>query len=173
MRNLELYLADLKSTEKNTIETVEKSLTDMYIRLVRLYPCLSLLDIYSDSDVWNKYEFKKNIYQEQIVEATFYYINNEVCCISTPTYKMKCSSYENVCGQRPMLYSLLYVCVPCIYVYPIKSSISFADHVKHTANYHPGFSCYWNTHIFQHMCFLLYYKYVLSSESDMLIQEEY
>ena len=41
MKNLEWYLADLKSTEKNTIETVEKSLTDMFIRLVRIYPCLS------------------------------------------------------------------------------------------------------------------------------------
>ena len=40
MQNLEWYLADLKSTGKNTIETVEKSLTDMYIRLVRIYPCL-------------------------------------------------------------------------------------------------------------------------------------
>ena len=34
MQNLEWYLADLKSTGKNTIETVEKSLTDMFIRLV-------------------------------------------------------------------------------------------------------------------------------------------
>ena len=41
MQNLEWYLADLKSTGKNTIETVEKSLTDMFIRLVRIYPCLS------------------------------------------------------------------------------------------------------------------------------------
>ena len=40
MQNLELYLADLKSTGKNTIETVEKSLTDMFIRLVKIYPCL-------------------------------------------------------------------------------------------------------------------------------------
>ena len=40
MLNLEWYLADLKSTGKNTIETVEKSLTDMFIRLVRIYPCL-------------------------------------------------------------------------------------------------------------------------------------
>ena len=40
MQNLEWYLADLKSTGKNTIETVEKSLTDMFIRLVRIYPCL-------------------------------------------------------------------------------------------------------------------------------------
>ena len=40
MGNLEWYLADLKSTGKNTIETVEKSLTDMFIRLVRIYPCL-------------------------------------------------------------------------------------------------------------------------------------
>ena len=40
MQNLEWYLADLKSTEKNTIETVDKSLTDMFIRLVRIYPCL-------------------------------------------------------------------------------------------------------------------------------------
>ena len=40
MQNLEWYLADLKSTRKNTIETVEKSLTDMFIRLVRIYPCL-------------------------------------------------------------------------------------------------------------------------------------
>ena len=39
-QNLEWYLADLKSTGKNTIETVEKSLTDMFIRLVRIYPCL-------------------------------------------------------------------------------------------------------------------------------------
>ena len=42
MQNLEWYLADLKSTGKNTIETVEKSLTDMFIRLVRIYPCLYL-----------------------------------------------------------------------------------------------------------------------------------
>ena len=40
MQNLEWYLADLKSTGKNTVETVEKSLTDMFIRLVRIYPCL-------------------------------------------------------------------------------------------------------------------------------------
>ena len=40
MQNLEWYLADLKSTGKNTMETVEKSLTDMFIRLVRIYPCL-------------------------------------------------------------------------------------------------------------------------------------
>ena len=40
MQNIEWYLADLKSTGKNTIETVEKSLTDMFIRLVRIYPCL-------------------------------------------------------------------------------------------------------------------------------------
>ena len=42
MLNLEWYLADLKSTGKNTIETVEKSLTDMFIRLVRIYPCLEV-----------------------------------------------------------------------------------------------------------------------------------
>ena len=42
MQNLEWYLADLKSTGKNTIETVEKSLTDMFIRLIRIYPCLLL-----------------------------------------------------------------------------------------------------------------------------------
>ena len=40
MQNFEWYLADLKSTGKNTIETAEKSLTDMFIRLVRIYPCL-------------------------------------------------------------------------------------------------------------------------------------
>ena len=40
MQNLEWYLADLKSTGKNTIETVVKKLTDMFIRLVRIYPCL-------------------------------------------------------------------------------------------------------------------------------------
>ena len=40
MQNLDWYLADLKSTGKNTIETVEKSLTDMFIRFVRIYPCL-------------------------------------------------------------------------------------------------------------------------------------
>ena len=40
MQNLEWYPADLKSTGKNSIETVEKSLTDMFIRLVRIYPCL-------------------------------------------------------------------------------------------------------------------------------------
>ena len=40
MQNLEWYPADLKSTGKNTVETVEKSLTDMFIRLVRIYPCL-------------------------------------------------------------------------------------------------------------------------------------
>ena len=40
MQNLEWYLADLKSRGKNIIETVGKSLTDMFIRLVRIYPCL-------------------------------------------------------------------------------------------------------------------------------------
>ena len=43
MQNLEWYLADLKSTGKNTLETVEKSLTDMFIRLVRIYPCLLIV----------------------------------------------------------------------------------------------------------------------------------
>ena len=43
MQNLEWYLADLKSTGKNTIETVEKSLTDMFIRLVRIYLCLTVI----------------------------------------------------------------------------------------------------------------------------------
>ena len=43
MPNLEWYLADLKSTGKNTIETVEKSLTDMFIRLVGIYPCLVIM----------------------------------------------------------------------------------------------------------------------------------
>ena len=42
MQNLEWYLADLKSTGKNTIETVEKSLTDMFIRLVRIYGLTTL-----------------------------------------------------------------------------------------------------------------------------------
>ena len=40
MQNLEWHLADLKSTGKNTMETVEKSLTDMFVRFVRIYPCL-------------------------------------------------------------------------------------------------------------------------------------
>ena len=43
MQNIEWYLADLKSTGKNTIETVEKKLTDMFIRLVRIYPCANRL----------------------------------------------------------------------------------------------------------------------------------
>ena len=51
MQNLEWYLADLKSTGKNTIGTVEKSLTDMFIRLVRIYSCLiSLLVVQNMSD---------------------------------------------------------------------------------------------------------------------------
>ena len=45
MQNLIWYLADLKSTGKNTIETLEKSLTDMFIRLVRIYPCLLTLSL--------------------------------------------------------------------------------------------------------------------------------
>ena len=45
MQNLEWYLADFKSTGKNTIETVEKSLTDIFIRLVRIYPCLTAAEI--------------------------------------------------------------------------------------------------------------------------------
>ena len=48
MQNLEWYLADLKSTGKNTIETGEKSLTDMFIRLVRIYPCKMLVILYYD-----------------------------------------------------------------------------------------------------------------------------
>ena len=54
MENLEWYLADLKSTGKNTIETVEKSLTDMFIRLVRIYPCL----LYQNFNVSNGTERK-------------------------------------------------------------------------------------------------------------------
>ena len=50
MQNLEWYLADLKSTGKNTIETVEKSLTDMFIRLVRIYPCLYMSAFKHDKD---------------------------------------------------------------------------------------------------------------------------
>ena len=52
MQNLEWYLADLKSTGKNTIETVEKSLTDMFIRLVRIYPCLRAFPIAGPA-YWN------------------------------------------------------------------------------------------------------------------------
>ena len=52
MQNLEWYLADLKSTGKNTIETVEKSLTDMFIRLVRIYPSL-----YHFPDYIHRYSF--------------------------------------------------------------------------------------------------------------------
>ena len=44
MQNLEWYLADLKSTEKNTIETVEKSLADMFIRLVRKISVYKILN---------------------------------------------------------------------------------------------------------------------------------
>ena len=36
MQNFEWYLADLKSTGKNTMETFKKSLTDMFIRLVKI-----------------------------------------------------------------------------------------------------------------------------------------
>ena len=45
MQNVEWYLADLKSTGKNTIEIVEKNLTDMFIRLVRIYPCLIAMQL--------------------------------------------------------------------------------------------------------------------------------
>ena len=48
MQNLEWYLADLKSAGKNKIETVEKSLTDMFIRLHRMYPCLIWLWIWGE-----------------------------------------------------------------------------------------------------------------------------
>ena len=37
MQNHEWYLADLKSTGKNTIETVEKSLTDMLLDWLGIY----------------------------------------------------------------------------------------------------------------------------------------
>ena len=47
MQNLEWYLADLKSTGKNTIEIVEKSLTEMFIRLLRIYPCLVYVSCFS------------------------------------------------------------------------------------------------------------------------------
>ena len=40
MQNIDRYLTDLKSTGKNTVETVEKSLADVIIRLLSLYPCL-------------------------------------------------------------------------------------------------------------------------------------
>ena len=52
MQNLEWYLADLTSTGKNTIETVEKSLTDIFIRLVRIYPCLYCL--YREIILWRQ-----------------------------------------------------------------------------------------------------------------------
>ena len=57
MQNLEWYLADLKSTGKNTIETVLKSLTDMFIRLVRIYPCLYVSCIH---------EYENKIHQDDI-----------------------------------------------------------------------------------------------------------
>ena len=41
MQNRECYLADLRSKGKNIIETVEKSSTETFIRLLRIYPCLS------------------------------------------------------------------------------------------------------------------------------------
>ena len=58
MQNIEWYLADLKSTGKNTIETVEKSLTDMFIRLVRIYSCLSVWYSigFQTSDYYNRTE---------------------------------------------------------------------------------------------------------------------
>ena len=59
MQNLEWYLADLKSTGKNTIETVEKSLTDMFIRLVRIYPCLTASE--KDSEDCKLYQCILNI----------------------------------------------------------------------------------------------------------------
>ena len=59
MQNLEWYLADLKSTGKNTIETVEKSLTDMFIRLVRIYPCL--LFVNGGTPELSRFLFFKNL----------------------------------------------------------------------------------------------------------------
>ena len=56
MQNLEWYLADLKSTGKNTIETVEKSLTDMFISLVRIYPCLCGLQVTPPHNSWSEYK---------------------------------------------------------------------------------------------------------------------
>ena len=44
MQKREWYLADLKSTGKNTIETIEKNLTDMFIRLVRIHVAGPLLE---------------------------------------------------------------------------------------------------------------------------------
>ena len=57
MQNLEWYLADLKSSGKNRIETVEKILTDMFIRLVRIYPRLSLFgaDLYHHAHCMKQY----------------------------------------------------------------------------------------------------------------------
>ena len=69
MQNLEWYLADLKSTGKNTIETVEKSLTDMFIRLVRIYPCLNVEKY--DMVLSGRPTFYVSIYPLHLVTFTF------------------------------------------------------------------------------------------------------
>ena len=50
--------------KKNTIETGEKSLRDMFIRLVEIYPCLELIQTAikkSPRDLWPSNDFKNNI----------------------------------------------------------------------------------------------------------------
>ena len=73
MQNLEWYLADLKSTRKNTIETVEKSLTDMFIRLVRIYPCLEMtLQMYITNKIYtSQLLFLNRLLQFNLQKKTF------------------------------------------------------------------------------------------------------
>ena len=77
MQNLEWYLADLKSTGKNTIETVEKSLTDMFIRLVRIYPCLYRPTPVKHYDYIESATVRKQTHNQDTVVLISFYL---FCC---------------------------------------------------------------------------------------------
>ena len=71
MQNLEWYLAYLKST-------IEKSLPDMFIRLVRIYPCLILPLPQSES---GRKKFPTDrINNEKIQISQFSNLNTRVIC---------------------------------------------------------------------------------------------
>ena len=91
MQNLEWYLADLKSTRKNTIETVEKSLTDMFIRLVRIYPCLYFITKL-EQEFPNSETRLFECYRQQI--SLLFSKHNSVLVVLMGQENSKCSGYN-------------------------------------------------------------------------------
>ena len=98
MQNLEWYLTDLKSTGKNTIETVEKSLTDMFIRLVRIYPCLYITARANTYSII-KFLINKHYHCYDIVRSRCFLIKSDFLKYSVKNYFQNIKA--ELCVYRP------------------------------------------------------------------------